>query len=445
MLKYLFIILTLCCCGVTQAKDYYLSLKTADFSLLTYDFFNENLNFNSLPENRVIDLTFWSATPSVEIKYDHTSLPIVSHDNETAHLHLKFQQQVKTISFNIQTNPAHYSQKYMQRHKGKVSIEIPEVYELSNIILALSDKFYDTQFKMHSKGEYYEDMLQWFAPFKDHDIFTIRDDLNYYSFVENGPAYVFNGDKIQRSHEYHGFRAKDNINSNISLLEDFANKSDFKTFYKLQTSYYAKLSETFRLGAQPEYIWRWLESHFPTKYHSLKVFFSPLGPGNNSARQFSNNGFDESILFISAPNRYENTLDPLPIQFIKFTRSFFTEIDHAYVNPTSDKYIDEINAAFTDLSLWYKGGSYNKPYLVFNEYMTWSLFSLYALENYPSKDYLFIQRYIQQFMVTRKGFHQFKAFNQELTRQYRLKTSSQKIVDLYPTIIAWIKNYSINS
>ena len=157
---------------------------------------------------------------------------------------------------------------------------------------------------------------------------------------------------------------------------------------------------------------------------------------------YANNDFNESIMFISAPNRYKNEKESLSIQSIKFTRSFFTEIDHTYVNPTSDKYIDEINDAFVDLAPWYKGGGYNKPYLIFNEYMTWSLYSLYAMENYSPKEYLFIKNYTEDFMINKKGFYQFKAFNNELIRLYINKSTKEKITDLYPSIISWIKNNS---
>ena len=441
-LKYIFFVLIIFSSSGIQATDYYISLKSADFSLIEEVFFSQSLNFNSLPENKTVNLTYWGSSPKAEIKYNGKSLFISGHDNEVERVHLEFDQRVKIITFNIQVSPARYSKEYIQEHLGKVSVETPEIYELNNIILALSDKFHQTNYRMYSKGKYYSDVLKWFSPFKDHEIFKKLNEVDYYSFVENGPAYVFNGDKIEKSLVYKGFRVVDAIKDNIILLEDFAKKSDFKNFYKQHYEYYLKLSNVFQLGAQPKNIWQWLESHFPARYQSHKVFFSPLGPGNNSARMYSNNGFNESIMFISAPNRYENEKEPLSIQSIKFTRSFFTEIDHTYVNPTSDKYIEDINAALVDLTPWYKGGGYNKPYLTFNEYMTWSLVSLYAMENYSPQEYLFIKNYTEDFMINKKGFYQFKDFNNELIRLYNNKSTKEKITDLYPSIINWMKNHS---
>ena len=274
--------------------------------------------------------------------------------------------------------------------------------------------------------------------------------MDYYSLVENGPAYVFNDDKIEPSPIYEGFRATDTIKSNIVLLEQFAKESRFRAFYKRNLAYYQKLSTTFHAGAKPKAIWQWLESQFPVRYQSYKVIFSPLGPGRNSARMFERDDFRETIMFISAPNRYEETTEPKATeskaieskeqQEIKFTRSFFTEIDHAYVNPTSDQYVDEINAAFKDLKPWYRGGGYNKPYLIFNEYMTWSLFSLYAMDNYSAQEFQFVKNYIENFMINKRGFYRFKLFNDEMIRLYRSKKDTHKVVELYPSVINWIKD-----
>lgn len=444
-MKYILLVLLLFSFRITQAGEYYIILERPNFELVQDDFFSQDLDFNLLPESKVMSLTYWGSNPKFEIKYGGENLFVSEKGNSFERVHLQFGEKIKTISFNIQTNPAIYTEEYMQSHRGKVSVETPEVYELSNIILALADEFHQENYKMYAKGKYYSDVLAWFSTFKDHEIFMRLNDVDYYSFVENAAAYVFRGDEIQESPVYKGFRAIDNVKDNISVLEDFAKKSDFKTFYKQHHEYYSTLSNTFQSGAKPKNIWHWLEANFPGRYQSYKVFFSPLGPGNNSSRMFSNNDFNESIMFISAPNRYENDEVPLSIQTLEFTRSFFTEIDHTYVNPISDKFIDDINTALVDLKPWYKGGGYNKPYLTFNEYMTWSMVSLYAIDNYSAQEYKYIKNYTEEFMVNKRGFYKFKAFNNELIRLYINKSANKKITDLYPEIISWISKNSKSS
>lgn len=245
-------------------------------------------------------------------------------------------------------------------------------------------------------------------------------------------------EQITKSVIYAGFRANNDLEDKISLLEDFAKVSDFQKFYQQHQAYYAGLKDRFQKDSQAEKVWQWLESNFPERYHSYKVFFSPLGPGNHSARMYENNGFKEAIMFISGPNRYDSNNDE-SVKAIKLTRTFFTEIDHAYVNPSSGAYIDQISTALKDLKPWYKGGGYNKPYLVFNEYMTWAVFSLYALDNYSKDDYLFAKGYVEKFMVENRGFYKFKEFNDELIRLYTNRQRGQKVVDLYPSIIDWMQ------
>lgn len=441
MLKYILMTVLFGAFGQTLAQEYSITLKSSSFELIQENYFSKQIDFNSLPNNKTIDLTYWGSSPKAEIKYDGKSLLITSNGDAIEQVHLQFQQQVKTISFNIQTNPANYDQQYIEQHQGKVTVEIPEVYELNNIILALFDRFHGTNHKMHTKGQYYADIIRWFTPFKDHRIFKQLDNINYYSFIENAPAYGFVGNKINNIGVYNGFRAQDDIKENVQLMADFAEKSNFRAFYKKHKRYYLTLTNAFQKGTQPQKIWQWLESQFPERHNSYKVFFSPLGPGNHSARMFAINGFHESVMFISGPNRYENNEDSSIIQSIKLSRTFFTEIDHTYVNPTSDKYIENINTALKDLTPWYKGGGYNKPYLVFNEYMTWAVFSLYALENYSAENYNYIKNYIEKFMIEKRGFYKFKGFNDELIRLYKNKAANEKIPDLYPLLIDWINNH----
>jgi len=425
--------------GQAFAGDHHISLETAKFEMVKESYFNQSVDFAELPDNKTVYLTYWGSSPKTEIYYGSKRLLITYKGDEIEQVHLHFGKQTKFLTFVIQNAPASYSAQYIEKYKGQVSVEIPEVYELSNIILALSDKFHHTRYKMHNKGVYYQEVINWFAQYKDHEIFQKLVDVDYYSFVENAPAYIFEGDNIKQSTVYSGFRAHNNIAPLLSLLTDFAKKSDFRSFYQQHQGYYFALGDSFQKGAQPHKIWQWLESEFPARYQSYKVFFSPLGAGNHSSRMFEHNGFKESVMFISGPNRYENQTDSSAIQFIKLTRTFFTEIDHTYVNPVSDHYINDINNAFGDLTFWYKGGGYNKPYLIFNEYMTWSIFSLYAKAHYSNDDYVFIKTYIENFMMNKRGFYQFKAFNDEIIRRYQGKLPEENITDLYLPMLAWIK------
>lgn len=439
-MKYLVFMFLFAGCVNSSAHHHHITLEDANFALVTDRYFSRELDFDSLSNEQVIYLTYWGARPTAELKYDEQRLSIFYQGKETEKIYLELNNKTKSITFNIQGKPAQYDSVYAQEHRGKVTAEIPEVYELTNIVLAVADRFHQTNYGSPVEGDYYQAMIKWFAPFKDHALFNALENVDYYSLVENGPAYVFVNDEIVGSDIYNGFRAKDALADNVALLENFAKTSDFRTFYQQQQPYYLSLTKQFQVDTQPKNIWKWLESQFPARYQSYKVFFSPLGSGRHSARMYKNNNFKESVMFISGPNRYENEVDSASIQAIKLSRTFFTEIDHAYVNPVSDNYIDDINLALVDLSTWYKGGSYNKPYSTFNEYMTWSVFLLYAMETYPDEEFLIIKSQLENFMENKRGFFKFEAFNKEFTRLYKKRSRGQTVVDLYEPIIRWIKN-----
>ncbi len=425
---------------VALAADHYVSLMKPQFELLTGRFSKHVMDFTTLPENQEVYMTYWGSTPEAEFKYDNKRLLVSYRGNDTEHVQISYGQATKSVIFHLQKQPGSYNEQYVEAHRGKVTVEIPKVYELSHIILALFDRYHQGNYGMHAEGEYYSDLIDWFSPYKDHAIFDQLRGVDYYSLVENGPAYILENGKLERSDIYSGFRARNVFIERADLVADFAMASHFNDFYKTHEDFYLNLRQTFHDNTKPLKMWRWLERQFPGRHDSYKVFFSPLGGGRHSARTFSDNGFSESVMFVSAPNRYKNKEDSASIEAIKLSRSFFTEIDHTYVNPVSDEYIDVIDAALTNLEPWYRGGSYNQPYLVFNEYMTWSVFSLYAMEHYTPKDYQEIKRYIEDFMTRKRGFSRFEAFNNELTRLYMGKSNDETIVDLYSPIIVWMKS-----
>ena len=53
-------------------------------------------------------------------------------------------------------------------------------------------------------------------------------------------------------------------------------------------------------------------------------------------------------------------------------------------------------------------------YRIFNEYMTWALFSLYCYDNFPKEDIDEYIRTLEYHMVFGRGFIKFREFNQDI-------------------------------
>jgi hypothetical protein len=120
----------------------------------------------------------------------------------------------------------------------------------------------------------------------------------------------------------------------------------------------------------------------------------------------------------------------------------FTEIDHNYVNPATDKYSKLIDSIFSKRDIWAKHGNssdfYGSTVSVFNEYMTHAAFCLYIADSYDKATADFVIDNREQLMVNRRNFIRFKEFDKELLRLHQ-EHKELKMVDLYPMILEWCK------
>lgn len=124
------------------------------------------------------------------------------------------------------------------------------------------------------------------------------------------------------------------------------------------------------------------------------------------------------------------------------TRIIFTEIDHNYVGPVSNKYLDRINSIFNDRKKWVDENNkgiphYPTPLKVYDEYLTWGLFILYAHDTYGDNQELLnkISDNVNSVLVNR-GFIKAKEFNTELLKLYK-NASDKKIEGIYTPLLNW--------
>jgi hypothetical protein len=171
-----------------------------------------------------------------------------------------------------------------------------------------------------------------------------------------------------------------------------------------------------------------------------------IGGSHSTQRYFTYNKtewFSENVMFICGTGRYDTMKNVSPKQKEGLMSGIvFTEIDHNYVNPETDKYAKTVDSLFSNRSVWVKPGSssdnYKSPVSVFNEYMTHAAFCLYVLDSYDPETASFVIDGREQLMVGRRNFIKFKEFNQELIRLHQ-EHKNLKLTELYPFILAWCK------
>jgi hypothetical protein len=353
---------------------------------------------------------------------------------------------------------AAYDRPFIDRNRGKVQVEVPEVYELANIIWALSPSGQRAE-NLNKQGEYYNKVVSYFKRYLNHPVFRKLDFKgddynNYYDFRENSFAFSFNNNnKLVWGRPYFYVSGSDrNFNSLFKqlspLIEDFASQSNYRAFYKSNLAYYQRLKER-ELELMPvKNMWQWLENQFPDKFESYKVVFSPLISASHSTQNFSSfvdgDWFRETVVFVSGPTIFDADKQLNEKQNEGLASGIvFTEIDHNYINPVSSKFKRAIDSIFSKREVWTSAGGdtkfYESPESVFNEYMTHAVFCLYVLDNYDSALADFIIKKREALMVEHRHYIKFREFDRRLI-ELRNQHKGEKVSDLFPQIIDWCKS-----
>lgn len=373
-----------------------------------------------------------------------------------------------TLRFHFNGVANYFPTAYMEKNFGNIQFDIPEVYELANIIWTLSPSGERAK-DLNKEGDYYQRVVSYFKPYLNHSIFNalnFPDSVyynKYYDFRENSFAFNFQNPELNSldtkllfNGPYYYVYGDNLADSSLfgklkPLVEDFAAKSGFKQFYKNNIDYYTKEIQRQKELLPIKQMWTWLENEFPkTKYQSYRIVFSPLIGGSHSTQRYStfNNSelFGENVMFVCNTDRYDSRPDLSEKEKEGLMSGIvFTEIDHNYVNPATNKYAKLIDSIFSNRNYWAKHGNssdyYGSSVSVFNEYMTHAVFCLYIIDTYnkPIADFVVNDR--EELMVNRRNFIRFKEFDKELIR-LRQEHKDLKVVDLYPFILEWCKRQS---
>ncbi|PQJ79093.1 DUF4932 domain-containing protein [Polaribacter porphyrae] len=349
------------------------------------------------------------------------------------------------------SKPVVFDSKYIRENSGTYKNYVPKVHELVNIAFALTEIGAKDHNMINHKTDYYHKVIKYFKPFKNH---VLIDSLNrnmeddpyayYYNLRMNACMYSFDskGEIVNQSpYNRFSWSSINHLEELLYLVKDFSETSKFEDFYEKNEIYYDSLKQVQDKVAPIGKMWKWIEDRFSERYNSYKVYFSPLIGGLHSTQYYTDNDYKEAIMFINAPI-FENNVSSIKKE-IRSSRIVFTEIDHNYVNPISDLLSNEIENSFNNRFYWVLDdpglNGYSTPYAIFNEYMTWSLYSLYLLDNFNEDELEEAVKEIEIIMIKKRGFIKFKEFNQKLIELYQNNKQSD-IKSLMESILKWSKN-----
>ena len=385
---------------------------------------------------------------------DSVSFHVALHDTINFVVLLNGKDSAYTQIVGAEKN-VNFTDAYIKANRGKFGAEIPEVHELANVLVALSNVGRTDSNMVDMTTPYYKEVMSYFGQFDKHPAvkemnahLTKAMEPNtygyYYALKMNACGYDFNNDGaiVNRGFVRHmGFNSPgDPFETRSAVFADFAKVSNFRSFYQKHTTYYDSLVRLYKQLNPIDKMQTWLSKKFGFDYGSYYVYFSPLIGGAHATTRFSDNNFDQTFMFVCSAEMYYP--DKKDISEMLNSRVVFTEIDHNFVNIVSDKFMSDINKAFQKRETWVKAEGtqgtdmYGSAYAVFNEYMTFAVYSLYCMDNFKKQDADEVIKRMEKLMSNGRGFRHFKAFNQQLIALYQ-KNKQTPMEEFYRQMLDW--------
>jgi len=348
-----------------------------------------------------------------------------------------------------------FTEDYMRETRGRIIPVIPEVYELVNVAIAMTEFAQEDRWLVYKSSDYYGRVMERFADYVDHPfVLALNDELstnrNYYARLKmNAYAFVYDSDgEIQRSEIYDrtGFwdSSENYLLPYLDEMRAFSRDTRFREFFAAEKETYDEQIRFYVEDVDLNGMNEWLKSRFPDvdAYDTVRIVLSPLVGGFQSVTWFGQGGFRELQPHVDFPYRRLKDVSPAG-EVIYRGNIVFTELNHGYINPTAEAYAERIKRAIADLSHWGNenaASSYPTPMLMFNEYMNWGLIALYSIDRAPAEDHDVLLSRLDRTMGEKgRGFLQFAALRPFLVDLYVKREPEQTIADLYPAIVSWFE------
>jgi hypothetical protein len=230
---------------------------------------------------------------SISIRFNSELKPYIKQLTEVHVVSPKGKQVVYLIF-----HPARswFTKDYLQTAEGKVAYEIPETFELANILFTLTSSSAANNNRTLKNTPYYDKVLSYFDKYRDHPLlkqleFTndAKGSQDYFNFRDNSFCFTIKDGKITPNNQYYVVwgEYQDNLFSKyLKLINDFYEKTNFHQFYQQNSSYYTSLIKMQQELMPANKMWQWLEKNFDQRFNSYRVVFSPLINGSHSTQNF---------------------------------------------------------------------------------------------------------------------------------------------------------------
>jgi len=333
---------------------------------------------------------------------------------------------------------------YLPTKAQTAQIEIPETYELSNIILALTDYGIADEWEVQKKTEYYKEVIAYFEPVKNHPLldsvnYSREKWADYLSFRTDAVAFSFDeSGKLCRRFEFYANKGHNPFDKNLDLINDFILKSGFREFYKEHHELYNRVTnnyEDYNFVKQTMVFLKTNIADDTTRDNNkiYKIILSPLVYRMNCHRELGNN------LVADFPSASENFINGVKTDEnidarLNSNHGIFTEKDHEYINPITTKYLELVTANFNP-KFWDQDSGY-ADFNSFNEYMTWAVYDLFLDAHFSERSQELSTYW--NYQNASRGFIAQNLFSGKVKELYK-KNKGQKFENIYKPLLKWTK------
>lgn len=318
-------------------------------------------------------------------------------------------------------------------------VRLSESYELANIILALTPYGKSDRWEVAQHSTYYQEVRKHFDAFSDHPLlqkvnYSREMWASYLSFRTDAYAFEFDGrGHLKRSFSFFANAGFQPFDENLELVNDFLLKTDFRGFYREHLNYYQELASNYLKSQSYDDMYDFLSREFRTERtpRNYAIALSPLVGRMNCHRVV--NGVNTDFITVPQFLLSGTKQNVTEAEIVSGLHMLFTELDHGFVNPITEKYRSLVIKNFS-ASRWNHKSGYEKDSLaVFNEYMTWAVYDLFVYNRFPAVAKAVSADWALQNET--RGFIASSLFNRTLMDVYGGRKQGQTISDLYPEFL----------
>ncbi|MDF2544165.1 MAG: hypothetical protein K0S47_3883 [Herbinix sp.] len=263
---------------------------------------------------------------------------------------------------------------------GSLNLMVDPRIELLSAVQLISDYNRLTNLNF----SYYNEMEEYFRDYKNHAVvkkFKSMRDIGYsYDAPPTSMLYLSNPPALEQKIDFdtnlmNRAGNERNLISFIQNLRDFTMDSDFKGFYEQNYPFYQSIVDTVYDNIKDMDITKALDDYYGMKVNSYNIILAPmLHSGGYGPRIKRENGLYD-VYGILGPVNTSNgqngqILPDFSVETIRYLA--WHEFSHSFVNPTTEKYIDEINQysdLYTYISSFMEAQSYPQWEICVNEHI----------------------------------------------------------------------------